>query len=66
MVPLMRTVQNNQLFRDRKWTSGCLGLERGECRVAVNGYGLFFWSGENVQELDIVMGAHNSDTLKTT
>lgn len=34
--------------------------------MAVNGYGFFFWSGENVQELDIVMGVHNADTLKTT
>ena len=30
MLPFIQNVQNRQIYRDRKWISGCLGLEMGE------------------------------------
>ena len=30
MIPLMGNVQSRRIYRDRKWTSGCLGRVQGE------------------------------------
>ena len=36
MLPFIQNVQNRQIYRDRKWISGCLGLEMGE-KLGENG-----------------------------
>lgn len=42
-----------QIYRDRKWTSGCLGLEGVRGRQGmVSRYGVFFGADEDVLKLD--------------
>lgn len=48
-------VQNRQIYRDKKYISGCLGLERGGIGVSggvtAHGYRLYVWGHEKVLKL---------------
>lgn len=44
-MPFIRNIQSRPIYRNRKWTTGCLGLRFGEWRewrVVVNQYGVFW------------------------
>ena len=45
--------QNRQIHRNRKHISGCQGMEGGgKWEVILNDYGGYFWSDENVLNVD--------------
>lgn len=49
--PLSHTHPRRQIYKDRKWTSGCLGLDVGSRRTA-NGHEVSFPGDENVLKFD--------------
>lgn len=56
VILFIRNVQTRQIFRDRKETGDCLGLEGMDGRkwgVTVNGYGISLRCYENGLKFDI-------------
>ena len=53
MITCIQNVQNGQVYKDKKQTSGNLGLVGSEAwGVSANEYGISFWDDENLLKLD--------------
>lgn len=53
MVSFVWNIQNRQIYRNRKWFSGCQGfVGKGDWRMTTVGYGVSFESDESILELD--------------
>lgn len=62
MIPLMVNMQNRKIHRDRKLDQWFLARHREQGLAVTHGYGISYWSDENVLE-----SLHNFvNVLKTT
>ena len=65
MIPFTRTIPIRQIYRDRKYIDGCLGLgQMGRWKVTANGNGVSFGGAISVLTLTVVMVAKLCDYTK--